>query len=82
MQYYLYFRCCPCHPLLDRIIQNIHAPFLKKELEENEETLKKKRSVSNSEDVMSKMKLLGNFKDVLSFLSVEETAAVTRASGK
>ena len=81
MQYYLFFRCCPCHPLLDRIIQNIHASFLKKELEENEETLKKK-SVSNSEDVMSKIKLLGNFKDVLSFLSVEETAAVTRAAGK
>lgn len=81
MRNYLFFRCCPCHPLLDRIIQNIHASFLKKELEENEETLKKK-SVSNSEDVMSKMKLLGNFKDVLSFLSVEETAAVTRAAGK
>jgi hypothetical protein len=81
MQYYLFFRCYPCHPLLDRIIQNIHASFLKKELEENEETVKKK-SVSNSEEIMSKMKLLGNFNDVLSFLSVEETVAMTRASGK
>jgi hypothetical protein len=74
-------RCCPCHPILQRVIEDIHETFLKKEIEENEDKIKKE-SMSNSDDIRSKMKGLYNFKDVLSFLSVEENAVLTRASSK